>query len=52
LVWEYVLSEEKQFGAAEPILFEDGETSLLLGNNELIKLSKEGDIVWSWIKPE
>ncbi|KAL4213035.1 hypothetical protein CU097_015490 [Rhizopus azygosporus] len=52
LIWEHVLPEEKQFGAAEPILFEDGETSLLLGNNELIKLSKGGNIAWSWIKPE
>lgn len=50
LIWEYTLSEAEKFGNAKPIAWNNGETAVFVGSTKLIKLSKEGEEVWTWAR--
>ncbi|KAI7872624.1 uncharacterized protein EV154DRAFT_529119 [Mucor mucedo] len=50
LIWEYTLSESEIFGAAKPIAWNNGESVVSIGNTKLVKLSKEGEELWSWTR--
>lgn len=50
LIWEFNL-QDKLIGNTEPILWNNGEVILSLGSEEIIKITKKGEIAWKWLKP-
>lgn len=50
LIWDLYLPQDKPIGSDEPILWNNGETTMLLGDYELVKISTEGKIAWKWTK--
>lgn len=48
LIWEYTLPETENFGNAKPIVWDNGEAAVFVGNTKLVKLSKEGEEIWNW----
>lgn len=51
LIWEFNLPQDKLIGNAEPILWNNGEVIIFLGSEELLKITKKGEIAWKWLKP-
>jgi outer membrane protein assembly factor BamB len=50
LIWEYSLPETEFFGSAKPIAWDNGETAVFVGRNKLVKLSIEGEEIWTWTR--
>lgn len=50
LIWEYTLSESENFGNTKPIAWDNGESAVFVGRTKLVKLSKEGEELWSWTR--
>ena len=48
LIWEYTLDKHQVFGNVKPITFNNGESAVFVGRNKLVKLSTEGQEVWTW----
>lgn len=48
LVWEYSLVGEEAFGNSKPITWDNGESAVFVGRTKLVKLSKEGQELWTW----
>ncbi|CAO3659685.1 unnamed protein product [Rhizopus stolonifer] len=52
LIWDHVLPKDKTPANDGLILWETGESAVLLGNEQVVKFSPTGQIIWTWTKPE
>ncbi|KAG1141646.1 hypothetical protein G6F37_008214 [Rhizopus arrhizus] len=52
LIWDFLLPQDKSVGNEAPVLWDNGESAVLLKNDEVLKLSEKGEVAWKWTKPE
>lgn len=50
LLWEYNLPESKSFGTSDPFVWEDGTVALFVEKSKLVKLSIDGEELWTWTR--
>jgi hypothetical protein len=50
LIWEYNLPESESFGTAKPLVWNDGTVAVSVGKSKLMKLSNDGEQLWTWTR--
>ncbi|KAI8636019.1 hypothetical protein BD408DRAFT_448750 [Parasitella parasitica] len=50
LIWEHTLPQNESYGNTKPITWDNGDVALFVERTKLIKLSKDGEVLWTWTR--
>ncbi|CEP08079.1 hypothetical protein [Parasitella parasitica] len=50
LIWEHTLPQDESYDNTMPITWKNGDIAVFVDRTKLIRLSKDGDVLWTWIR--